>query len=86
MILSVAEEVEQTKMHDRNAPQPPINPKVNIALENLMLGQNMSKEQTNDVKNVVRKFHKAFALGEVEIGTVRNHEVEIKLTVENHTQ
>ncbi|KAG0140692.1 hypothetical protein CROQUDRAFT_52862, partial [Cronartium quercuum f. sp. fusiforme G11] len=51
-------------------------------LEKVMLGPTLNKKQENDVKNIIRKFHKAFALGEVEMGTVKNHEVEIKLTVE----
>lgn len=81
MIFNVIKE-DKIPVHDKNEIQPSINPKINIALENLMLGENMSKEQEKDVKNVVRKFHQAFALGETEIGTVKNHEVEIKLTVE----
>ncbi|KAG0151840.1 hypothetical protein CROQUDRAFT_21392, partial [Cronartium quercuum f. sp. fusiforme G11] len=51
-------------------------------LERVMLGQILNEKQENDMKNIRRKFHKAFALGDVEIGTVKNHEVEIKLTVE----
>ncbi|KAG0142188.1 hypothetical protein CROQUDRAFT_50645 [Cronartium quercuum f. sp. fusiforme G11] len=82
MILNITHEHKEPAVHDRNKAQPSINPKVNIALERVMLGQNLSKTQENDMKDIIRKFHKAFALGDMEFGTVKNHEVEIKLTVE----
>ncbi|KAG0140245.1 hypothetical protein CROQUDRAFT_16213, partial [Cronartium quercuum f. sp. fusiforme G11] len=82
MILNITKGHKQPVIHDINEPQPSINPKVNIALEKVMLGPTLNKKQENDVKNIIRKFHKAFALGDMEIGAVKNHEVEIKLTVE----
>ncbi|KAG0142916.1 hypothetical protein CROQUDRAFT_680476, partial [Cronartium quercuum f. sp. fusiforme G11] len=68
--------------HSRHCQQKLLGQGLNIALERVMLGQTLNKKQENDMKNIIRKFHKVFALGDVEIGTVKNHEVEIKLTVE----
>ncbi|KAG0139775.1 hypothetical protein CROQUDRAFT_54253 [Cronartium quercuum f. sp. fusiforme G11] len=82
MILNITNGHKQPAVHDKNETQPSINPKVNIASERVILGQTLNKTQENDMKNIIRKFHKAFTLGDVEIGTVKNHEVEIKLTVE----
>ncbi|KAG0140327.1 hypothetical protein CROQUDRAFT_20230, partial [Cronartium quercuum f. sp. fusiforme G11] len=82
MISNITKEHKQPVIHDINEPQPTTNPKVNIALEKVMLGPTLNKKQEYDMKNIIRKIHKVFALGDMEIGTIKNHEVEIKLTVE----
>lgn len=80
--MKTTEDEEVESLPVPSPPPPPVSDKTNTALDNLKMAPKSTKSQKEDLHALLRNNLDAFGLGSMPIRDIKNHGIEINLTVD----